>query len=102
MASRTLSRWILALVLLGLTIGIWWVRRRLQQFPFAYIGDPGAVLWSTTAQVRQQVFTLAYGQKVAVLRRAGDQAQVRSTEGIQGWIDARELMDASLWERGSE
>ncbi len=104
MASlATRSRWILAMVLLAGIAFAWWAQHRKPPiYSTAYVGDRTATLWSTTAQVRQTVATLHYGDRVAVMRRNGDQAQVRTDAGVQGWIDAKLLMSPDLWRRAGE
>lgn len=92
-------RWLLIIVLVVLIAGAWWARRKPAQFPDAYIADRSATLWSATAQVRRQVATLGYGEKVSVLARAGDLTQVRAPDGTQGWVDNRLLMAPALWSR---
>ena len=77
------------------------MRRRPPQYPDAYVGDRSATIWSTTAQVRQTVATLHYGERVAVVRRTADQSQIRTNDGIQGWIDNRLLMDPELWRKSA-
>jgi hypothetical protein len=93
------NRWIAALVLLALTAGIWCARRRPSQYSSAYVSDRAATLWSTTAQVRQPVATLRYGERVDILRRSGEQAEVRAADGSRGWIDGHQLMDPGLWQQ---
>jgi hypothetical protein len=61
-----------------------------------------AILWNANAQVRQPVGTLHYGDRVAVLQRSGERAEVRSDAGARGWIDALLLMDAELWRQSAE
>jgi hypothetical protein len=102
LSSAARSRWILAVVLLACIGGVWWMRRRTPHYPVAYVGDQAAALWSTTAQVRQTVATLHYGERVAVLRRTADQSQVRADDGVQGWIDNRLLMDPALWQKSAD
>ncbi len=102
MVARTYSRWIVPLVLVAIVAGVWWMRRRPPQYSRAYIGDRAAVLWSTTAQVRQQVATLHYGERVSILLRSSDQVQVRSDNGAEGWMDARLLMDPALWQQTAD
>jgi hypothetical protein len=102
MDARTHSRWIVPLVIVVIVAGIWWMRRRPPQYSHAYIGDRAVVLWSTTAQVRRQVATLHYGERVDILAHSADQVQVRSDNGAQGWMDARLLMDPAVWQQASD
>src|SRR5260370_36410034 len=90
-------RWRLIFILVALIAGVWWAHRNPKQNPNAYIADQSATLWSATAQVRRQVGTLGYGEKVSVLGRAGELTEVRSTDGTQGWVDTRLLMAPALW-----
>ena len=101
-SSAARSRWILAGILLaGIIITARLMRRRPLPYADAYVGDRSATLWSTTAQVRQTVATLHYGERVAVVRRTPEQSQIRTSDGIQGWIDNRLLMDPELWRKSA-
>lgn len=101
LSSAARSRWILAGILLAGIITAWLMRRRPPQYADAYVGDRSATIWSTTAQVRQTVATLHYGERVAVVRRTAEQSQIRTNDGIQGWIDNRLLMDPELWRKSA-
>lgn len=91
------SRWILLLILVALIAGVWWSHRRPVKHSVAYVAGHGATLWNTTAQVRQPVTTLGFGDRVMVMRHAGNQVEVRTDAGTQGWMNVRLLMDAALW-----
>lgn len=90
---------ILPLALFVLIAGYWWLRPRPLSGSEAYVGERSAALWSSLAQVKQQVATLRYGEKVAILERRGEQAEIRTAQGLRGWVEARLLMDAALWQR---
>jgi hypothetical protein len=92
-------RWLLIVILIAVIAGIWWSRRDRAHYPDAYIADRSATLWSATAQVRRQVGTLGYGEKVSVLARAGELTEVRAADGTEGWVDNRLLMAPALWSR---
>src|SRR5579863_10228044 len=102
MDTAARSRWILALLLLVAIVVVWRTRKKPAQTSTAYVADRSATLWSTTAQVRHPVATLGYGERVVVLRRSGDQAEVQTDDGAQGWVDANLLMDPILWQRSEE
>jgi hypothetical protein len=87
---------------LAVIAGIWLMRRRAAHDPPAYIADRSVTLWSSAAQVRRPLATLAYGEKVMVLRHSGDQVEVQAEDGAQGWVDTRLLMDSALWQRAAE
>jgi hypothetical protein len=100
-AVRASTRLIVPLTMIVIVAFIWWLRHKPTEYPSAYIGDRSAVVWSTTAQVRRQVATLKYGDHVAVIQRSGVQAQVRTDSGVEGWVDARLLMDPELWHKSA-
>src|SRR5579862_8969013 len=102
MSSPARSRWILAAVLLAVIGGVWWVRHKQPILGEAYVGERTATVWSTTAQVRQTVATLHYGDHVLITRRAGDQTEVQTAAGARGWIDAHELMEPALWKGAAD
>jgi len=93
------SRWVVILVLLVAIAGIWLARRRSANYPNAYVADRSLTVWNSTAQVHRPLADLGFGERVAVLRRAGDQAEVETQAGLKGWVDARLLMDSALWQR---
>ncbi len=95
----SVRRWILLLIAVSIGGGIWRARHRPVRYPDAYVADRSATLWSATAQVRRQVATLGYGEKVSVLGHAGELTQIRATNGTVGWIDSRLLMAPALWNR---
>jgi len=103
MASPVHTRLIPAVMLLVVMVGIWWARRKPPQaFPEAYVSDRSAILWNTTAQVRARVTDVKYGDRVSVLGHSGDQTQVRTNEGLEGWVDSQLLMPPELWHRASD
>ncbi len=92
-------RWLLIVIVVAVIAGVWWARRDRPHYPDAYSADRSATLWSATAQVRRQVGTLGYGEKVSVLGRAGELTEVRAADGTLGWVDNRLLMAPALWSR---
>jgi hypothetical protein len=68
----------------------------------AYAGNRQVTLWNTTAQVREPVATVNFGDPLKVLRRFQGHVQVRSTKGVTGWVDQHDLLSADLWQKASE
>ena len=95
-------RWLLILILVAVIGGAWGLRRRPAHYPDAYIADRSATLWSATAQVRRQVGTLGYGERVSIVGRAGELTEVRAADGTQGWVDSRLLMPPALWTQAGQ
>ena len=77
-----------------------WVHLRSPSKPLelAYSGNRHATLWSTSAQVREPIGTLNFGEKLEVLQRFEDQVKVKTEAGQMGWIQERDLMTADAWE----
>ena len=65
----------------------------------AFVGDRTVTLWSSLAQVRQQVATVHYGDRVEIVEKQNDQAKVRTAVGLVGWTPQATLMDSALWHR---
>ncbi|HWG58807.1 MAG TPA: SH3 domain-containing protein [Candidatus Acidoferrales bacterium] len=87
-------------VVLAVVAGLY-IRRRLRRPPpeIAYAGEGKVTLWNSTAQVRAPVGTVAYGDRVQVLRRFDDQAEVRTPSGAVGWTSAGQLLSAAFWKQ---
>jgi len=67
-----------------------------------YAGNREVTLWSTSAQVREPIATVNYGEKLDVLQRFQDQVEVRTTSGTTGWIPERDLLSADLWQTSKD
>lgn len=68
----------------------------------AYVGSRQVILWSTTAQVREQVGTVSYGERLEVLDRSQDQLHVRTTNGLTGWITQGDLLSSEMWQKAKD
>jgi hypothetical protein len=68
----------------------------------AYAGNRQVTLWSTTAQVREPVAVVNFGERLEVLQRFQDQVNVRTTTGIAGWINERDLLSADVWQKAKD
>lgn len=93
--------WILLISLAAVLAAYWWLRPKPPLGTEAYVGERSISLLSSMAQVRETLATLRYGEKVLILKRRGELAQVHTAAGLTGWVDARALMDAELWRRGA-
>ena len=77
----------------------WSFRPKHESVGVAYISERSVTLFSSMAQVREQVGVLYYGERVEVLAHRNDNAKVRTAGGVEGWVDSRYLMDPALWQR---
>lgn len=64
----------------------------------AYAGNNHVILWSTTAQVRERVTTVNFGDRLTVLDESEDQALVRTAGGESGWLNESDLLSDALWQ----
>jgi hypothetical protein len=64
----------------------------------AYAGGKQATVWSTSAQVREPVGTISFGERLDVLQRFQDQVKIRKTNGEIGWVQEHDLLSTDLWQ----
>ena len=79
----------------------WILRPKHESLSDAYISERSVTLWSSIAQVREQLGVLLYGDHVDVLARHNENVKVRTASGLVGWVDGRYLMDPELWQRSA-
>ena len=90
-------------ILIIIAAGAYWrLHSRSRALAEAFSGDRRVILWSGTAEVRKPISTLGYGERVEILAHAADNVQVRTAQGLVGWVDMRQLLDASLWRRAEQ
>ncbi len=68
----------------------------------AYAGNRQVTLWSTSAQVREPVATVSFGNRLRVLRSFDDYVEVRTDNGQTGWVNSRELLSSEIWDHARE
>lgn len=97
-----MKKWIIGALILALAFGLYLkYRPKTRATGEAYAGEPNVKVWNTTAQVKQSVATLHWGDHVEILAHSGPQMQVRTVAGVVGWADSRSLLDASTWQTES-
>jgi hypothetical protein len=99
-----MKRKLLVAVPLLCAVGLlaWIFRPKHESLGEAYVSERTITLWSSIAQVREQMGVLSYGDRVEVLARRNDNAKVRTAGGLVGWVDGRYLMDLDLWQRSAK
>ena len=80
----------------------WIFRPKHESLGEAYVSERTITLWSSIAQVREQMGVLPYGERVEVLARRNDNVKVRTAAGVVGWVEGRYLMDPDLWQRSAK
>jgi hypothetical protein len=63
-----------------------------------YAGSRTVTLYSTSAQVREPVTTVNFGDRLEVLQRFQNQVKVRTSAGVVGWTEEGDLLSADLWQ----
>jgi len=98
------KRRLLIAIPLLVVVGVvaWFFRPRHESLGTAYVAGRNVILWNSVAQVRHAVATLHFGEKVELLGRRNDNARVRTMAGASGWLDARLLMEPTLWQRSTQ
>jgi len=64
----------------------------------AYAGSRTVTVFSTSAQVREPIATVSFGDRLDVLQRFQNQVKVRTSAGAIGWIAESDLLSADLWQ----
>jgi hypothetical protein len=80
----------------------WFFRPKHEYIGEAYISERSVTLWSSAAQVREELGVLLYGDRVDILAKRNDNVKIRTANGVTGWVDARYLMDPELWKRSAK
>jgi hypothetical protein len=87
---------VVLVVVVGLYVG---ERHATVPLEIAYSGNRSVAVYSTSAQVREQVSTVNFGERLDVLQRFQDQVKVRTPDGVVGWVAQRDLLSADSWQR---
>jgi len=80
-------------------VAYWHAHRNSPPPESVYAIDRNVTVWSSNAQVREALETIKFGDRVEVIRRSGDNADVRTANGVEGWIGSREIVSSDLWRR---
>lgn len=93
---------VIAIPLLCLVaVAAWYFRPRHESLGEAYVSERSLTLYSSVAQVREDLGALHYGDHVEMLARRNDFVKVRTAGGVMGWVDGSRLMDPELWQRST-
>jgi hypothetical protein len=77
----------------------WFFRPRHEVIGEAYVSGQSLPLLSSMAQVKQELGTLHYGDRVETMAHRNGYVKVRTVSGQVGWVEGRSLMDPALWQR---
>ena len=65
----------------------------------AYVGNRQVIVWSTSAEIREQIGALNYGDRVEILDRFREQVQVRAKGGVNWMGQQTDLIAADVWQK---
>ena len=80
-------------------VAYWSSHRNTTPLETVYAINRKVTVWSSNAQVREPVQTLNFGDRLEIIGRSGDNADIRTANGIEGWIASREAVSADIWKR---
>jgi uncharacterized protein YgiM (DUF1202 family) len=69
-------------------------------YPAAYVLSPTVQVVDTPAEVRLVVGSLKSGDKVDILKRTRNWAQIRTADNLTGWVELKDLLDSQTYEEG--
>jgi hypothetical protein len=94
------------LIIFGVLLGVaYWLLRPAHPLvrEQAYISERKATVWNRLATVREPAASLNYGERVGIIESkpwsGADYVRVLAAGGATGWMDAKQLMPAELWQR---
>jgi hypothetical protein len=65
----------------------------------AYSGGKQVILYDSSAEIREPIGTLKYGDRLDVLDHFQDHTKVRTVGGLVGWVSENELLSVDLWQK---
>jgi hypothetical protein len=68
----------------------------------AYAGERGLTLYNSSAQVREPIATVNYGDPLLIEQQFGDQVEVRTSTGLVGWTTADDVISSQIWQEEKE
>ena len=91
------------LVVLVIRFGVYLrFRHPVRSLGVAYVTNREVLVWSTTAQVRERVATVGFGERLEILDHLGDQVKVRTAAGVTGWTSQNDLLSAEFWQKARD
>jgi uncharacterized protein YgiM (DUF1202 family) len=80
------------------TLSLAGCNRRHRVLEVAYVSAPQAMLRDQVAQMYNRVGNLKNGERVEILDREKRFALVRTSSGLEGWIEQRNLVDQKIFD----
>ncbi len=96
-----IKRLIVGAVLLSLILGVafWRLHRDPAPLENVFAGSRKVTVWSSNAQVREPLVYASFGDRFEIISRSGDNLQVRTSKGVEGWVASRDVLPADLWQK---
>ncbi len=94
---RKVSLGLALLLVVGLGLYLL-LRHPTAPLEIGYAGNKQVTIWSTSAQVREPIGALNFGDRLDVLQRFQDQVKIRTAKGQVGWVYEHDLLSADSWQ----
>src|SRR5215467_14833436 len=91
------KRWLATTLALAITLGACG-RGRHHVLEVAYVSAPQATLRDQVAAIYNRVGTVKNGERVDVIDRDRRFARVRTSSGLEGWVEQRYLVDQKTFD----
>lgn len=78
----------------------WYRAAHIPPLEAAYVLPDQVEVVDTPAEVRINVASLKSGERVEVLKRTRNWAQIRTAQNISGWVENADLLDAQTYQGG--
>ena len=72
------------------------------QVEVGYVLPPSIQVVDTPAEVRLAVGTLKSGDRVEILKRTHNWAQIQTADNLTGWVELKDLLDSQTYEGGQK
>ncbi len=88
----------------GAVVYFRWIHKGNREAPIevAYVISPSLDLLDTPAVVHITLAVMKYGDRVDVLKKSGQWAKVRTSDGVEGWVITKELLPSRIYEAGQK
>ena len=97
-SSSRINRFAPLLILVALIAAVGGCSRRHRVLEVAYVSAPQAALRDQVAAIYNRVGNVKNGERVEILDRDRRFARVRTSSGIEGWIEQRFLVDQKTFD----
>jgi hypothetical protein len=81
---------------------LWYKPAHTPPLDAGYVLPPTIQVFDTPAEVRLTVGTLKNGDRVEIMKRTRNWAQIRTADKLTGWVENKDLLDSQTYEGGQK